>query len=52
MKTRLKRKTIALALPSLGQQRLSDMRRGWCPFQFRETVIPETVKGWSVPTLA
>ena len=28
----LKRRTIALALPSLGQQRLSDMRRGWCPF--------------------
>ena len=28
----LKRTTIVLALPSYKRQRLSDIRRGWCPF--------------------
>jgi hypothetical protein len=43
----LERTKIVLALPSYNRQRLSGIRRGWCPSQ-----IDEELKGWSVPTLA
>jgi hypothetical protein len=43
----LKRIKIALALPSYIRQRLSGMRRGWCPLQLKDEL-----KGLSVPTLA
>jgi hypothetical protein len=32
----LKRTKIVLALPSYNRQRLSGIRRGWCPFQSRK----------------
>jgi hypothetical protein len=37
---RLKRTKIVLALPSYNQQRLSGIRRGWCPAN------PEKQGGW------
>ena len=42
----LKRTKIALALPSYDRQRLSGIRRGWCPSR------PKSRSGCSVPTLA
>src|SRR5205085_10761552 len=42
----LKRTEVALALPSYDRQRLSGIRRGWCPSR------PKKPIGCSVPTLA
>ena len=45
-------RTIALALPSYDRQRLSGIRRGWCPSRSVRIYVREELKGCSVPTLA
>src|SRR5581483_9421128 len=40
---------IVTALPSYIRQRLSDIRRGWCPSR---TPRNQGSRGWSVPTQA
>ena len=44
------RTKIVLALPSYNRQRLSGIRRGWCPSRSLENC--PGLKGLSVPTLA
>src|SRR4029079_4249233 len=41
----LKRTKIALALPSYDRQRLSGIRRGWCPSQSERIWVQKDLKG-------